>query len=469
MARLPFQPDRIQPDADAGGKSQGDSSEGGDGPLTVSQVAGLVRGALAAGLPAKLQVIGQVSNFSGRGHWFFSLKDENGSLRCVCFASAARRIGFEPVDGLEVIATGRIDYYDAQGQLQLYVDQLKPLGQGELEARFKALCQQLRQEGYFDIDRKKPLPLVPGRVAVVTSRSGAALQDVINTAERRWAGCQLMLLDVRVQGETAAAQIALAIQSLSRDSQRLGIDAIILTRGGGSMEDLWPFNERAVADAVYQCPVPLVAAIGHETDTTVAELVADVRCATPTQAAMTLIPDATALGHQVDQLARRLTLLLKRRYEHDHHRLRTVINHPVFSKPQRLRDVAQTRLENLTNRLTGQMSRILEATQNRLAALGNQLQAVGPMNVLGRGYCYTLNSQGKLIRHVTEVEPGDLIETVLIDGKFQSQVRGSGDEPASPPPHTPPHTHPTRRKSAVPKHRRSVKGLGQPGLFEPNP
>ena len=335
MGRLPFQSDPIQPDD--GVEPTGDvdlpvpsQRVSGDQPLTVSTVAAMVRGVLADYLPSKVRVIGEVSNFSGRSHWFFSLKDEQATLSCVCFASSTRRVGFPVADGLQVIATGRIDYYDAQGRLQLYVDKLEPVGQGALELRFRALCEELRTAGYFDPVRKKPLPVIPRRVAVVTSRSAAALQDVINTAGQRWAGCGLLLYDVPVQGDDAAPRINAALRALSHDGARLGIDAIILTRGGGSIEDLWAFNERVVADAVLECSLPIVAAIGHETDTTIAELVADVRCATPTQAAMTLIPDRRALAHQLDQLSGRLPLLLKRQYTLNEQRLAGVLRHPIF-------------------------------------------------------------------------------------------------------------------------------------------
>ena len=172
-----------------------------DRPLMVAEAAALVRRALADSLPAKLRVAGEISNFTDRSHWFFSLKDDNATLRCVCFASAARRIRFQPADGQAVVATGRIDYYDAQGSVQLYVEKLEPVGEGALEQRFRALCQTLRGLGYFEVQRKKPLPPVVRRVAVVTSASGAALQDVIHTARQRWAGCRLFLFDVLVQGE----------------------------------------------------------------------------------------------------------------------------------------------------------------------------------------------------------------------------------------------------------------------------
>src|SRR5690606_26173107 len=220
-------------------------------------------------------------NFSDRAHWFFSLKDERATIRCVCFASSARQVECPVRDGMQVVCTGRVDFYDAQGHVQLYVDRIEPVGQGALELRLRQLMEELRELGYFDEAAKKPLPVLPRRVAVVTSRSAAALQDVIDTARRRWAGCRLYLYDVRVQGAAAAPEIARAIDALGRQHKRLRLDAIIVSRGGGSIEDLWAFNERIVAEAIHRCPLPIVAAIGHETDTTVAELVADLRCSTP--------------------------------------------------------------------------------------------------------------------------------------------------------------------------------------------
>jgi len=459
MGRLPFHSDPIHPES--GVEPTGDvalptPSPGvrGDPPFTVSAVAAMVRGVLADYLPSKVRVIGEVSNFSGRSHWFFSLKDEQATLSCVCFASSARRVGFPVADGLQVIATGRIDYYDAQGRLQLYVDKLEPVGQGALELRFRALCEELRTAGYFDPARKKPLPAMPRRVAVVTSRSAAALQDVINTAGQRWAGCGLLLYDVPVQGDAAAPRISAALRALSSDGARLGIDAIILTRGGGSIEDLWAFNERAVADAVFECSLPIVAAIGHETDTTIAELVADMRCATPTQAAMTLIPDRQALAHQVDQLSSRLTLLLKRQYALNEQRLAAVMRHPIFSRPARMLELADQRLESLVQRLAMGLPRRLERSRDRLEASAKQLESVGPQNVLGRGYSYTLGQDGRVLRSVTQAVQGDVITTVVADGRFRSQIE-SGDGGGKPLP-----VKPARPRRVKPKLDES-----QPGLF----
>ena len=404
-------------------------------PMTVSQAAELIRGVLADRLPSKLRIVGEVSNFSGRQHWFFSLKDQEAVLACVCFASAARRVGFPMENGLQVIATGRVDYYDAQGRLQFYVDKIEPVGQGALELRFRALCEQLRQKGYFDLERKKPLPVVPRRVAVVTSRQGAALQDVIHTAQGRWPGCQLLLFDVRVQGEEATAQISQAIRSLSCHGASFHIEAILLTRGGGSIEDLWAFNEPAVAQAIFECRLPVVAAIGHETDTTIAELVADMRCATPTQAAMTLIPDQQVLEQQVEQLARRLGLLLTRKVELSCQRLRAVQQHPIFRHPQRMTELISQRLDGLTHRLQMTMPNRIEQCGQRLAWLAKHLASVGPTNVLRRGYSYTLSPEGRVVRHIADVAQGDRITTVLATGRLTSlvdQLDDTKDRPVRP-------------------------------------
>ncbi len=440
-------------EASRAGGGQPGGSAGADRPLTVGAVSAWVRAVLADGLPPKVRVIGEVSNFSNRAHWFFSLKDEQATLSCVCFASSAKRVKFPVADGLQVIATGRIDYYDAQGRLQLYVDKLEPVGQGALELRFRALCDELRKLGYFDPARKRALPAMPRRVAVVTSRSAAALQDVINTTAQRWAGCQLLLYDVRVQGAEAAGEIAAAVRALSQEGERLGIDAIILTRGGGSIEDLWAFNERVVADAVYECRLPVVAAIGHETDTTIAELVADVRCATPTQAVMTLIPDQAALEHQLHQLTQRLTHQLKRTYEFNEHRYQSLMRRPVLRRPASMLEPATQAVDTLAKRLAMSLPRRVETSATRLEALTKQLKSVSPTNVLNRGYSYTLGPDGRVLRSAAAVGVGEVMTTVLGDGRVRSRVEGDKADPSAP----------KRRRT---KRTATDPGAGLPTLFE---
>lgn len=264
------------------------------------------------------------------------------------------------------------------------------------------------------------------KIAVVTSRAAAALQDVINTAHKRWPGCQLHLIDVRVQGDQAAGQIAAAINALSKTGSHLGIDGIILTRGGGSIEDLWAFNEKQVADAIYNCSLPVVAAIGHETDTTIAELVADVRCATPTQAAMQLVPDRQSFIQQIDQLGSRLSFLMRRQMDHNTQRLSSIKKHALFSRPKRLIEQAQCNLNETAKRLPMAIKRRQQNDTDKLNRLRRHLEAVGPDNVLGRGYSYTLTDDGKILRSAKKIHAGGQLTTVLIDGKVTSRIEKKG-------------------------------------------
>ena len=374
MTRLPFDPKRVKaPEAQPLFGDEANGSAKDARPMTVSQLSELVRNALSAAAPGKLRVVGEISNFSARNHWFFSMKDAAATVRCVCFASSAKRVKFPVKDGMQVVATGRLDYYDAQGSVQLYVDSLEPVGQGSLELQYRALCEELRKLGYFEIERKKPLPAVPLNIAVITSRTGAALQDVINTARRRWAGCRLHLFDVRVQGAQAAPEIARAIDLVSEQGPAIGIDAIILTRGGGSIEDLWAFNERVVADALFRCRLPTVAAIGHETDLTIAELVADLRAATPTQAVMQLVPDKKMLEQQIEQYHRRMTQQLHRQVQHARQRVDAIARHPYFRAPGRLLEPARVRLETLRQRLNAELPRRAKLEEQRMAGLRKRL------------------------------------------------------------------------------------------------
>lgn len=503
MPRLPF-PEEPRRDVSSGvppAAPPATAPPAGPRPLTVSALALLIKTVFSEALPDRVRVVGEVSNLSDRTHWFFSLKDEAATIRCVCFASNARRIRTPVRNGMEVVVTGRVDFYEGQGHTQLYVDNIEPVGQGALELRLRQLMEKLRQLGYFDEQRKRPLPLVPRRVAVVTSRSAAALRDVIHTAQRRWPGCRLALYDVRVQGDGAAEQIAAAIATLSRHGKRLGIDAIILTRGGGSIEDLWAFNERAVADAIYRCDIPIVAAIGHETDTTIAELVADLRCATPTQAAMRLVPDAVALHHQVHQLQRRMALLTQRRLEHARHRVHAAARHTLFRAPQRLllearqrlaRDAqrfalvlprrlgplrerlgrdharllaalrarsgpARRQLDALARRLAPLPQRRLDAARGALQLIARRLDAVGPRQVLERGYTYTLRPDGRLLRHPDQTTTGDLLTTVTAGGPVRSRVTDHPDAK---------HTDPAARRTPSSPRRAQSRRDEAPGLFE---
>lgn len=412
-------------------------------PLRVSQAAELIRAALEGGLPAPLRVVGEVSGLACRDHWYFSLKDATSVIRCVAWASSARAFGFVPTEGTEVVATGHVSHYARQGSTQLYVSHLVPVGAGALELRFRAMCDELRRLGYFDEARKKRLPAFPRRIAVITSRSGAALRDVLVTAAQRCPAVSIVLIDVRVQGEGAAAGVAAAIARADRLAGELEIDAILVTRGGGSPEDLWTFNERLVADAAYRCRLPLVAAIGHESDTTVIELVADVRAATPTQAAMRLVPDAGELRRQVEHLRHRLGFLTARRLERERERLAAAARSPVLRGPGAAIAQARTRLQErrlrldramrrradlrpgllaLARRLAQAAARHLGRRRERAGALRQRLEGVSPLAVLGRGYSLTTTADGTLVSSVRDVAAGLVIVTQVRDGAIESVV-----------------------------------------------
>ena len=287
MARKPFDPNLIQAPAEARARSVV------DGPLTVSQVTALVKEAIETSLPSTVHVIGEISNYKrhSSGHLYLTLKDRASELSCVMWRSAAKRLKFSPADGLEVIATGSVEVFERAGRYQLYVRKLEPRGVGALELAFRQLCEKLSAGGLFDDGRKRPLPAYPQRIAVVTSPTGAAVADMLRTIERRYPCVSVMVYPVRVQGEGAAKEIAAAIRRINANSASLkGIDLMIVGRGGGSLEDLWAFNEEIVARAIYASRIPIISAVGHEVDVTIADLVADVRAATPTAAAELAVP-----------------------------------------------------------------------------------------------------------------------------------------------------------------------------------
>ncbi len=355
-----------------------------DRPLKVSQLAAAVDGALRRGFPASVRVAGEVSGFRDRTHWYFDLKDENAVINGVMFRSAAAKAGFVPQNGQQVLARGRIEFYAPGGKVSFIIDKLEPVGEGALELAYRALCEELRGLGWFAVERKRPLPTFPRRIAVITSRTGAALQDVIDTMRRRCPAVGVLLVDARMQGKAAAPEVAAAIREVNARAEERGIDAIIVTRGGGSMEDLWAFNERIVSQAIFESQLPVVAAIGHETDTTIAELVADERCATPTQAAMRLTPDTEALLRQIDSMGRRLAGLVVRQVRAERQRVVAVARYPFFADPRGPIAMWQDRLSQLTRRMNSEMRAALLASRRQVDECAVRLEPHRPGVVHGR-------------------------------------------------------------------------------------
>jgi len=475
MRRKPFEPGRARgaeppPERAAGALFAPGVGASDPQPLSVSQASALIKMTLEQRLPASIRVQGEVSNLSAKSHLYFSLKDDSAILCCVAWATAVKKFKLTSAlkDGDAVIVTGHVSHYGPQGRTQMYVTDVQAAGAGPLEGRFQELCQTLRGLGYFDEARKKPLPVLPRRIAVITSATGAALHDVITTARQRCCAVGLLLIDVRVQGAGAAEDIAHAIRWVDAHHAKHGIDAMLVTRGGGSIEDLWAFNERVVADAVYRCTVPVVAAIGHESDTTIIELVADMRASTPTQAAMRLVPAAKELTRQVDHLQQRLRLHLQQqlgsqrqgvirnqtallaslrlRLAHERIRLQKFTSRLAESRPQAVLKRRREMLAEQTRRLIGTMQRradgrlALDRLQQRLrvaassriqrechrvAARQRELAAMDPHGVLRRGYSITMKRDGRLLRSVAEVAGNEPITTRLADGSFDSIVGGT--------------------------------------------
>ncbi|MCD4699353.1 MAG: exodeoxyribonuclease VII large subunit, partial [Phycisphaerae bacterium] len=273
-------------------------------PLTVSDLVARIKEALLDTFPKRLSVVGQISNLKrhSSGHLYFSLKDASAAIDAVMFRSAASGVRFDVEDGLEVVASGRIDVYERQGRLQFYVERLAPQGTGALELAFRQLKDRLEHEGLFDPARKKPLVRFPRAVGVITSPTGAAVRDIARTLSRRWPAAKVFLVPVRVQGDQAAGQIADAVRLMDATAEKYQIDTIIVARGGGSLEDLWAFNEEVLARAIFAADTPIISGVGHEVDFTISDFVADVRSATPTAAAELATPDGTEIRRHCDTL-----------------------------------------------------------------------------------------------------------------------------------------------------------------------
>jgi exodeoxyribonuclease VII large subunit len=351
--------------------------------LSVSELTQRIEGAIRAGVPQQVLVRGEVSNFklhSGSGHLYFTLKDSGACIDCVTFRSDAGRLRFLPEDGMEVVATGRVAVYAQRGRYQLYVSALEPIGAGALEAMFRQLCQRLEAEGLFATERKKPIPPYPATIALVTGRATAALQDMLKVL-RRFPWLRLIVCDVPVQGAQAAPAIAAALQLLSREGARLGVEVILLARGGGSLEDLWAFNEEPVARAMAACPIPIVTGIGHEVDVSVADLVADYHAHTPTEAAQVISAQWRQAGEQLNASSLRLARALRGLLHDSRQRLAAVAGHEFFRRPKQGIDRARQRLDDLEEGLSRGATDRVAAGEERLERLDRNLERAGRARV----------------------------------------------------------------------------------------
>lgn len=440
-------------------------------PVSVAELAAAVNGA-ALGL-GRVRVEGEIGAVSAKRACYFSLKDPEADalVECMMWLNTMQRSPAQPEQGKRMVVEGRVEFYAPHGRLRLNADRVSLVGEGDLEARFRALCDELRRLGYFAEERKRPLPAIPRGVAIVTASGSAALADCLKISGERFPSVPIRVVHVAVQGAGAAEQVARGIDLVNRHAQRLGVDVLVVTRGGGSREDLQAFNERIVAEAAFRSRLPLVAAIGHESDQSVIELVADVRASTPTQAMVEVLPDRSELRAQVDSVAARLAWQVQQGIRARRERLRSLASRACLRDPRALATLPARRLAEAMLRLRHALARAGAAARRRLiglesalashaptqaVALGRgrtgdlarrlalaaghtrrrhaealrtlaaRLEAVAPERTLARGYSITLDADGKVVRSAATLKDGARIETRLEQGTVRSRVERSG-------------------------------------------
>ena len=368
-------------------------------------------------------VTGEVSRCTraASGHVYLTVKDEGAVLNAIMWRHVASTIRFDLKEGLEVVARGSIDVYPPRGSYQLIISELLPRGLGPLQLAFKQLVEKLRKEGLFEAERKKPLPPFPRGIGIVTSPTGAAIRDMTNVIFRRWPLARLYLMPSRVQGEGAAEEIAAAVCLLNRE--RPDLDLIIVGRGGGSLEDLWAFNEEVVARAIYASNIPVVSAVGHEIDLSISDLVADLRVATPTEAGEKVVPDRVEIMRSLEHLKQRVAAALEGAVQDRRGRLDALGRRHIMRHPETmLRERAQ-RADEVFQRLRTGMEHSLALLTEKVRAIGGTLEALSPLRVLERGYSITFAPDGSVLNRPEGLAKGDVIRTRLLRGEVRSAVQ----------------------------------------------
>ena len=380
-------------------------------------------------------VEGEVSNLArpSSGHQYLTLKDEEAPLKAVIYRGVGMRLKFDLRDGMRVIARGRLSVYSPRGEYQFLIEQLQPKGIGPLDLAFRQLKERLFVKGYFDPARKKPIPRIPRRIALITSPTGSAVRDMLEVLARRWPAVEVWVCPVAVQGDDAAPQIAVALGFLNRIGVRDGstpIDTLLLARGGGSLEDLWPFNEEVVAHAIVRSAIPVLTGIGHEDDVTIADLVADRRALTPTEAAEHAVPDRTEIARKMKADLSRMGVALKRQLDRARAHLEQLAARPCLRRPvDRVREQGR-RLDELAERLERGLTRSLDRSRNRLDALAGRLAGLSPLGVLARGYSLTRRLDDlSVVRSAEQIETGDWIITQVGKGRIISRVESRTSDP----------------------------------------
>ncbi len=411
-------------DGDVPSKGLGSTpGEKQENPLSVTDINTIVKGIIDDLLP-EVWIAGEISDLSRpqSGHIYFSIKDQHSTVRAVMWRNAASRLDFDLKDGQKVVGAGKVDVYVPRGSYQIVFRSLFPVGEGGLQAALRKLHAKLEAEGLFAAERKKPLPEFPQRIGFVTSPSGAAIRDFLEMLRSRWPMANVLVIPASVQGDNAPREIVEGI----RAAQKLNppLDVLVVGRGGGSMEDLWHFNDERVVRAVANCSIPTISAVGHEIDVTLCDLAADVRALTPSDAAIRCTPSQSEILQVLSQLRTRCQANMIKSVEHWQSKLKSLQERPVLSRPEEVLLRKQQSLDETSEQLKRIVSHVLQLKLQQLTTLSTAVEAFNPLGVLARGYSITRRSDnGRIVRSSQELKAGDSIETILHDGKVTSDIR----------------------------------------------
>lgn len=391
--------------------------------LSVTQINFFIKSLIEGdGRLTDVYAAGEISNFTDHyrsGHLYFSLKDEKSVIKAVMFAGAARRLRFKPKDGMRVIVRGRVSVYEPSGQYQFYVEEMQPDGLGALSLAFEQMKEKLSQEGLFAEEHKKPLPRFPRRVGIITSPTGAAVQDMLNILSRRWPAAELIFCPVLVQGDGAPKQLTQAVQMMNEQD---AADVILIGRGGGSAEDLATFNDEGLARAIFASKIPVISAVGHETDFTICDFVADLRAPTPSAAAELAVPDRAEVRMQLDMLVQRMRQAEEGILNDRRQTLDTAVSARVLREPSILLSAYRTQLAGWLQRLKTAGQNRTASAKEELALLTGKLDALSPLKVLSRGYAIVTDDNGHTVTNVETVAAGDAVCVKLQDGTLHAAV-----------------------------------------------
>lgn len=368
-----------------------------------------------------VSVIGEISNFKNHfssGHWYFTLKDQNASVRCVMFKSSASRVKFDVNDGLAVVLKGRVSLYEKDGQYQFYAEEMHPVGEGDLALQFKQIKEKLEREGLFNAESKRPLPQFPKKIAVITSDTGAAIRDIFNVTATRYPACDIVMCPVLVQGDMAASDM---IKTLERVYQLDDIDVVIIGRGGGSAEDLHCFNDEALARKIYESPFPVISAVGHETDFTICDFVADVRASTPSHAAELVVPDCLELKNHINTLTSLLKSKISYKYDFYSNKIQSFDNKVSSSNILRIVQNKQLDVDRISDKIESSIKFALQNSTNHAANLASRIDALSPLKVISRGFS-AVSMNGGYITSADKLSIGDNITVEFYDGNIDCTI-----------------------------------------------